>query len=57
MEAMFTTHPDDGPGKYYLVVAEAGEWSELLEDLDSLPFGRSKAATKLVAELKGWGLG
>jgi hypothetical protein len=57
MEAMFTTHPDDGPGKYYLVMAEAGEWSELLEDLDNLPFGRSKAATKLVAELKGWGIG
>lgn len=57
MDVMFTTHPKDGPGKYYVVVAEASEWVELLEDLESLPFGRSKVATTLVGKLKGWGIG
>ena len=59
MDVMFTTHPSDGPGKYYMAVATAEEWEEILKDLGHphVTIGNSQATDKLIAELEGWGIG
>lgn len=56
MDVMFTTHPKDGPGKYYMVVAEAAEWEQVVEDL-STTVGKSKATDDLIEGLYSWGIG
>lgn len=58
MEVMFTTHPEGGPGKYYMVVAEAEEWRELVDFLfENAPTALTAdtAAWKLVEGLESWG--
>lgn len=59
MDVMFTTHPEDGPGKYYLVVAEAGEWEQILKDLGHphVTIGNRSATDELISGLEGWGIG
>lgn len=54
MDVMFTTHPKDGAGKYYMVVAEAGEWAEVLGDIYAGPI--TDATRKLIRELESWGV-
>ena len=56
MEAMFTT--GDGPGKHYMVVASAEEWTNILMDLRH---GRDwyelePESEELIEKLKGWNL-
>lgn len=57
MEVMATTHPEGGPGKYYMVVAEAGEWEQVIVDLDLAgPHKLYPATEEMVEGLKSWGL-
>lgn len=53
---MFTTHPKDGSGKYYMVVAEAGEWEQVIADLAACD-PTSRSTDELVKGLEGWGIG
>lgn len=55
MDVMFTTHPEDGPGDYYLVVAEAGEWGQILQDLTACD-PQSRATEDMIKGLEGWGI-
>ncbi len=59
MDVMFTTHPKDGPGKYYVVVASAEEWTKVREDLLELQYrtGLHPDSEKLIAGLESWGIG
>lgn len=58
MDVMFTTHSKDGPGKYYMVVAEASEWGQVIDDLDiDGPHKLFEATEEMVKGLKGWGIG
>lgn len=56
MDVMFTTHLKDGPGKYYMVVAEASEWADVLSDLKRLAVITCETQD-LIEGLKGWGVG
>lgn len=56
MDVMFTTHPKDGPGKYYMVVAEASEWADVLSDLKRLAVITCETQD-LIEGLKSWGIG
>lgn len=57
MDVMFTTHPKDGAGKYYMVVAEAAEWEQVIADLDlGGPHKLFEATEEMVEGLKGWGI-
>ena len=57
MDVTFTTHPSDGPGKYYMVVAEAGEWEDVIRFIESNPFWPTTTkALDLVLGLNSWGI-
>lgn len=55
MDVLFTIHPNDPPGKHYMAVAEAGEWRELLDELQSLGTFGSRVR-ELIDGLEGWGI-
>lgn len=55
MEVMFTTHPDDGPGDYYMVVASKEEWGAILMAIDNLDY-KNPEIQSLVKGLEGWGI-
>lgn len=58
MDVMFTAHPKDGSGKYYMVVAEAGEWEQILSDLHSGDLNYASTATvEFTKGLMSWGIG
>lgn len=54
MDVMFTTHPEDGPGKYYMVVASEEEWRDIIHAVTYM--ARNDVSEKMVAELHGWGI-
>lgn len=58
MDVTFTTHPKDGPGKFYMAVAEADEWGEIAEELELVAStgGLSTSARRLLDQLKSWGI-
>jgi hypothetical protein len=55
MEVMFTTHPSDGPGDYFMAIASKEEWANLLFDLERMNL-QGSTTLKLIEELKGWGI-
>lgn len=57
MEVMFTTHPKDGVGRFYMALANQLEWAEVRDDLnyvESLGV-LSDASALLLSELRSWG--
>lgn len=56
MEVMFTTHPKDGPGKFYMAIASKEEWEDIREALIGL-FPGSIATDSLIRQLESWGIG
>jgi hypothetical protein len=55
MDVMFTTHPEDGPGDYYMVIASREEWADILATLDGRVWP-TETEQKLIDGLKGWGI-
>lgn len=57
MDVMFTTpgKGDDPHGKYFMVVAEAGEWEEIMSDLADAS-NYTEKGTELFKGLQSWGL-
>lgn len=58
MDVMFTTHPKDDVGKYYMVVAEKGEWERVVDMLWGTPseLTADHPAWELIQGLKSWGI-
>jgi hypothetical protein len=58
MDVMFTTHPKDGPGKFYMVVASAEEWRDVLDFMKASPDWPPvhTSPIEMMAGLEGWGI-